>query len=92
MKLLFLILMCGCTSHAVETGEATISTKGWPVVAVHIEGPGGDRTTVPFEVLTTNVLTVNPEYGELVAVLMTMFTTALLCWALKTGYELGKKG
>ena len=88
MKWLIVLLLVGCTTHTVETGEAIIETKGWPVVTVHLEGPGGDRTTVPFEVVTETSYIVDPE---LIAMLLTLAITGVLCWVLKVTYELGRR-
>lgn len=88
MRLLLPLLLVGCTTHTVETGQAIIETKSWPIVAVHLEGPGGDRTTVPFEVITETSYVVDPE---LIAMLLTLLVTGLLVWVLKWTYELGKR-
>ena len=88
MRFLPLLLLVGCTCHTVETGKATIETRGWPVTQVIIEGPGGDRTTVPFEVISETAYIVDPSF---LAMILTLLTTALLCWVLKVTYELGRK-
>ncbi|MDC0347473.1 hypothetical protein OAN47_03555 [Planctomycetota bacterium] len=82
------LLLVGCTTHKVETHEAVIHTKGWPLVAVHIEGPGGDRTTVPFEVITDKSYIVDPQ---LIAMVLSLVMTGIVCWVLKATYELGRK-
>ena len=80
MKWISLLLFAGCNFQQVEIPQAVIPTRGWPVVAVHIEGAGGDRTTVPFEMVTKSVITIDQTFltvvGNLVAI-------ALLCYVLK---------
>lgn len=84
-----LLLLLGCSSQSTPTGKALIETKGWPIVEVHIEGPGGDRTTVPFEVIEKTSWIVDP------VLLIQIFTIAalllILHWQIKDMRKAWKK-
>lgn len=55
MRILFLLILLGCHVQEIDTQQAIVETRGWPVVAVHLEGPGGDRTTTDFEMVTDSI-------------------------------------
>lgn len=61
LRFLLLLFLTGCVPVEVETNQALIDTRGWPVTQVIIEGPGGDRTTVEFEMVRSNAFMVEVE-------------------------------
>lgn len=65
-----MVLLAGCMGHPVETGTAVIQTRNWPITQVIIEGPGGDRTTVPFEVIRRTAYTT--DFFVVTSILLTL--------------------